>query len=241
MKGIITYDTLRSFAYSNDALIAGRIRGVILNFMGLNGNSMFPEDPERGVALAKKNIVYIIPYLNPWNWMNEQAVAFTDELLGVLRARYGLPDDLPLVSTGGSMGGLCALVYTRYAAHTPVACVANCPVCDLPFHFTERPDLPRTLYSAFGAGGYPSLDAAMRAHSPLHLVDSMPDCRYAVFHCEADKAVNIHSHSEKFVAAMRPAHDIEYHTVPDRGHCQLDEANAALYDRLAEEAILLRA
>ena len=52
MKGIITYENLRSFAYSNDALIKGRARGVILNFMGLNCNNMYSEDPERGVDTA---------------------------------------------------------------------------------------------------------------------------------------------------------------------------------------------
>lgn len=237
MRSVITYENLRLFAYSNDRLIQGKIRGVILEFKGLGGASMFDEDPERGVALAGKNIAYLIPYLNPWNWMNDQAISYTDELLDVLRGRYGLEDGLPVVATGGSMGGLCALVYTRYARVTPVACAANCPVCDLPFHYTERPDLPRTLYSAFGPGGAEALDEALRAHSPLHLAGSMPDARYVIFHCGADQAVNIRAHSEKFVAAMRPAHNVEYHVVPGRGHCDLDETALALYCRAAEEAI----
>ena len=236
MKSVIAYENLRYFTYSNDQLIHGAIRGVILDFMGLGGAKMFDEDPERGVELAGKGIAYLVPYLNPWNWMNEQAVAYTDELLSVLRGHYGLGDSLPVVATGGSMGGLCALVYTRYARVTPVACVTNCPVCDLPFHYTERPDLPRTLYSAFGGSGGDTLDAALRAHSPLHLAPSMPDIRYVVFHCEEDRAVNIRNHSEKFVAAMRPAHDIEYHTVPGRDHCDLDEAARAMYRKAAEAA-----
>ena len=48
------------------------------------------------------------------------------------------------------MGGLCALVWPRYTKRRVVAVAANCPVCDLPFHYTERPDLPRTLRAAFG-------------------------------------------------------------------------------------------
>ena len=60
-------------------------------------------------------------------------------------------------------------VYTRYAAVTPVACVANCPVCDLPYHYTERPDLPRTLYSAFGDSDSETLGDAMKKASPYHL------------------------------------------------------------------------
>ena len=239
MRPVITYETLRSFTYSNDALITRPVRGIILDFMGLGGAKMFDEDPGRGVALAGEGVIYLIPYINPWNWMNEQAVAYTEELIRVLLGRYDLPDDLPVVATGGSMGGLCALVYTRYARHTPVACVANCPVCDLEFHYAERPDLPRTLYSAFWGSGFDTLGEALRAHSPLHLVKSMPACRYTIFHCEADRAVNIHSHSEKFVRAMREAgHDIRYFTVPGRGHCDLDEASAERYGRIALEAVL---
>ena len=33
MKKIITYESFRNFTYSNDTLIQGEIKGVILNFM----------------------------------------------------------------------------------------------------------------------------------------------------------------------------------------------------------------
>ena len=235
MERIITWENLRRFAYSNDALVTGKPRGVILEFMGLGGAKIYDEDPEYAAALAQKRILFLIPYLNPWNWMNAQAVAYTDELLDVLRARYGA--DLPVVSPGGSMGGLCALVYTRYAARTPVACAANCPVCDLPYHYTERPDLPRTLLSAFAADGAATLEEAMRKRSPLHLAGEMPDIPYMVCHCEEDRAVNLRMHSERFVAAMRPAHRITFRTVPGRGHCDLDEAALAAYRQFAEDTL----
>ena len=238
MKKVMTYETLRSFAYSNDRLVRGTIRGVALSFTGLGGQGMYDEDMEYGRALAEKGIVLLIPYVNPWNWMNEQAVRYTDEIIAVLKAHYALPDDLPVVSTGGSMGGQSALVYTRYAEKTPVACIANCPVCDMVFHYTERPDLPRTIYSAFGMDDSDTLEEAIARRSPLHLVDEMPDVRYVVFHCDADQAVNIDSHSEKFVQAMREKHRIEYHVIPGRGHCQLDEENQALYESLPAEIIL---
>lgn len=237
MKKIITYENLRNFTYSNDAQIKGEIRGIILNFMGLNGRDMFDELP-RGNALAEKGIVYLIPYLNPWNWMNAQAVAYTDELIDALFEHYSLPENTPVVSTGGSMGGLCSLVYTKYAARTPVACVSNCPVCDLLFHYTERPDLPRTLVSAYGLYEADTLQEAMATASPLHLADCMPKVKYTIFHCDADKAVNIHSHSEKFVEEMKKEHDVEYIVVPGRGHCDLGEEFMPLYEKAAEDAVL---
>ena len=116
--------------------------------------------------------------------------------------------------------GLSALVYCAYAKITPCACVANCPVCDLPYHFTERPDLPRTLYSAFGEYDG-DMQSALRSCSPLHLVNMMPDINYTIFHCTGDKAVNLEQHSERFLKEMKIHHKIAFHIVPLRGHCDL--------------------
>ena len=234
--GLITYDTLRSYAYSNDRLVRGPIRGLVFDMMGLGNMELHDDDTPRGRRLAEKGIAYLIPCYDPWCWMNDQAIALCDELEDVLFARYGLRDDLPVVASGGSMGGLCALVYTRYARRTPAACVVNCPVCDAVWHFTERPDLPRTFYAAFGAE--PDFDAALKAHSPWHLADTMPPARYVVFHCRTDEAVNKAMHSDRFVKAMRPAHSVEYFDVEGRGHCRLDEADAEKYERLLEECVL---
>ena len=221
MEKIITAENFRNFAYCNDEICKKPIRGVAVEFFGLGGASMFWEETETGTFYAEQGILLLVPYNNPWAWMNRQAVAYTDELLDVLFAKYNLPENTPVVSTGGSMGGLSALVYTAHAKRTPVACVANCPVCDLPYHFTERPDLPRTLYSAFW--NYEgTMDEAMKETSPLHLARAgkMPDVKYTVFHCSADQAVNKDMHSERFLAAMTKR-DVTYHIVYGRGHCDL--------------------
>ena len=239
MEHIMTYETLSYFAYSNDQICRQPIRGIVLDFFGLGVMKMYDTHTENGLKLAEQGIILLVPYNNPWCWMNRQAVAYTDELIDLLFAHYNLPEDTPIVSTGGSMGGLSALVYTRYAKHTPVACVANCPVCDLPYHYTERPDLPSTLYSAFW--NYEgTLDDAMKATSPLHLADSMPDVDYHIFHCEEDTAVNKQKHSDRFVAAMRPAHRLTYYPIPQRNHCDLPPEVWEQYWQLAVSAILNR-
>lgn len=219
MEKIMTYDTLKCFAYSNDRLCTGKIRGIVLSFFGLGGMAMFDDDPT-GRELAEQNVVYLVPYNNPWAWMNRQAVDYTDELIDVILAHYNLPDTTPIVSTGGSMGGLSALTYMAYAKRTPVACVANCPVCDLPYHYTERPDLPRTLYSAF-ANYEGSMKDALESASPLHLVNKLPEAAYTVFHCECDEAVNKAAHSDRFVEALRERMPVTYYAVPEKGHCDL--------------------
>ncbi|MBQ7321932.1 MAG: prolyl oligopeptidase family serine peptidase [Clostridia bacterium] len=216
---MITYENLRQFCYTNDQLIKTPIKGICLNFFGLGNTSMFWEDSERAVKFADAGIIYVQPYLNPWAWMNKQAVEITDKIVTVLAEHYGL-GDVAVCSTGGSMGGMSCLVYARYSGHHIVACVANCPVCDMPYHITERVDLPRTIYSAYY--DYEDFDQALKDHSPLHLVPTMPRVPYHIFHCEEDMAVNIDKHSARFVAAMREAgFEVTYDTVPEAGHCKL--------------------
>ena len=139
MEKIITIENLRNFAYCNNQICKKPIKGIAISFSGLGGASMFSEETEDGIRLAENGILFVVPYQNPWAWQNKQNVSYTDEIIDVLFKKYDLPDNLPIVSTGGSMGGLCALVYMVYAKRTPVACVANCPVCDLPYHFYVSP------------------------------------------------------------------------------------------------------
>lgn len=238
MEKIITYENLRFFAYVNDAIVKKPIRGIALSFFGLGGMEMFSEDILEGRFYAEQGILYVIPYNNPWAWMNPQAVAYTDEILDVLFAHYALPENTPVVSTGGSMGGQSALVYTRYAKRTPVACVANCPVCDLVYHYTERPDLPRTLYSAFFHEEGSVNDVLAKA-SPLHLAEEMPLVQYHIFHCDKDQAVNLEKHSARFVEKMRAAqHRITFDIVPDKGHCNLTEEMYLKFREYVVSAVL---
>lgn len=238
MEKIITVDNLRNFAYCNNSICKKPIKGLVVSFYGLGTATMFTEDTKDGIRFAEDGILYVVPYQNPWAWQNRQNVSFTDEILDTLFQEYNLPEDLPVVSVGGSMGGLSALVYMVYAKREPVACVANCPVCDLPYHFTERPDLPRTLYNAFYNYDC-SLQEALKSASPLDLVDKMPaNAKYYIFHCVEDKAVNKQKHSDRFVEAMKTKHDIVYYAVPDRGHCDLTDEMHMRYNKHITNSIL---
>ena len=240
MEKIITIENLRNFAYCNNQICKKPIKGIAISFFGLGGATMFSEDTENGIRFAEDGILCVVPYQNPWAWQNKQNVSYTDEIIDVLFEEYDLPYDLPIVSAGKSMGGLSALVYMVYAKRTPVACVANCPVCDLPYHFTERPDLPRTLYSAFYNYDC-SLQEALTSASPLDLVDKMPvNSKYYIFHCEEDKSVNKQKHSDRFVEKMKENHDIEYYVVPDRGHCDLTDEMRKLYNKHIISSIIDR-
>lgn len=223
MERIINSGNLRSFAYVNDHICKKPIRGIVIFFYGLNWNKMLQEDPPEAIKYAGEGILYVVPYNRPWAWMNRQAIAYTDEILDVLFEAYGLSPDTPIVSSGMSMGGLSAILYSKHSKRTPVACVANCPVCDMVYHYSERADLPRTLYGAFFHEPG-TLEAVLKRNSPLHLVESLPRINYHIFHCEEDLSVNIHRHSETFVTAMKKqGHSITFHTVAERGHCDLTD------------------
>ena len=90
MEKIITWENLRNFAYCNDGVCQKPIRGIVISFFGLGSTAMFQEDTEEAIFYGENGILYLVPYNNPWAWMNPQAVAYTDELVDVLFAHYGL-------------------------------------------------------------------------------------------------------------------------------------------------------
>ena len=240
MEKLITFEKISNFAYTSLSIVKKPIKGIVVDFFGLGYNKMikapFEENKyfQRGERFAPQGILYVFPYNNPWHWMNSQAVAYTDDVLDAIISGLGLDENIPIVYTGGSMGGQSCLVYTRYAKRVPVATVANCPVCDSVFHFTERPDLPRTFYSSLYHMDLP-LDEALRTVSPLHLVDGMPkSVKYFVYHCKEDRSVNFERHSIPFCREMEKEHDITLTLVEGRGHCDLgDEMYDEFFGRIS--------
>lgn len=226
---IITGGNLHRFAFTNQDTCAKPIRAVVLEFHGLGFGGMLGEPSPFFSLCAEKGILAIFPYYGPWSWMNDTAVHYVDDIVDAVFEKYRLDAATPIISTGGSMGGLSALIYSRYAKRTPAACAANCPVCDLPYHFTERDDLPRTLYNAFEHYGC-SFEEALESASPLHQVKNMPRIPYYIVHGDADQAVNKQRHSDRFVEAMRKEdHSVVYHEVPGMAHCAMDEETAKAY------------
>jgi len=240
VQKVITYENLRDFAYSNDKICAMPVKGIALYFFGCGNQPFFDEDTPMGLELAREGIILLIPYYNPWSWMNRQAFDYTGEILSVVKGKYSLPDDIPVVSSGLSMGGLSALVYARDAKPAPVACVLNCPVCDLVYYSESRHGVYRTLYSAFySACEEGTLEDAFKKVSPLHSLDALPKIPYFVFQCENDTNVLKEAHSDRFAAEMRRlGHGITYHTIPGREHCDLPDDMMNLFTGYIKDAIL---
>jgi dipeptidyl aminopeptidase/acylaminoacyl peptidase len=208
---------LDKFAWTNIDSVKAPITGIVLRFPGL-GNTGMKSDPEPlDLEWGQSGALTVLPYHDPWGWMNPAEQAFIDDLVDGLRQRHRLSPEIPLISTGGSMGGHAALLYSLKSRQRVAACLALWPVCDLPFHYTERPDLPRTMHHAFGS--YSDITAPLLDHSPLHQVRAMPDIPYLVIHGEKDQAVKKSAHSDFMVAAMRQRKmQIEYIERPNLAH-----------------------
>ncbi len=222
ISNVMSEDNLSSFCYTNEALLNKTPVSIVLDFHGLGFCGMMDGPNELASLCAGNGSLYVFPYYGPWSWMNDLAVKYVDEIVSVILKKYSLKDPV-IVSSGGSMGGLSALVYSNYAAVRPAACTANCPVCDLPYHFTERPDLPRTikLATAHYTCGF---EQAVRSISPLHIVQSMPDIPYFIIHGTADKSVNKAMHSDRLVEALRLAgKNVTYKEIEGMEHCALNE------------------
>lgn len=209
---------MKQVAWIGDDYVHGKIRGVALAFHGL-GHTQEKKVPDMvELEWARAGWLVVFPYYGPWTWMNREARAFVDELVEAVYAHYRLDDSIPLVSTGGSMGGMSALLYTRYASRPVAACLALFPVCDFKYHFSERDDLPRSIYHSLR--GYPeSLEELFAEHSPLIQAAHMPDIPYLFIHGDMDQAVSKAAHSDKMVAALKEqGRSVEYLEVPGMGH-----------------------
>jgi len=216
--GILDIKVARQLAWIGDGYTRGTPRAVVLVFHGLGYTDIKRGPSADEIAWSEAGGIVVFPYYGPWSWMNRQARTLVDDLVEAVYAGLGLPDGLPLISTGGSMGGLSALLYTRYARRPIAGCLARYPVCDLAYHYDERPDLPRTVEHALG-GYRETMERLLAEHSPLAQASHMPRVPYMIVHGDADGMVSKTAHSDKMVEAMRDSgHDVTYLEVPGMGH-----------------------
>jgi dipeptidyl aminopeptidase/acylaminoacyl peptidase len=209
---------IKEMAWISDECTEKPIRGVVLRFHGM-GDGTLREKPDFTESFwVRDGALVVYPYYGLWTWMNRQCRKYVDELVASVYKEYKLNPRLPLIATGGSMGGHAALLYTRYAKKPVTACMPVFPPTDLKAHFHERRDLPRTIHYAFRGYKEP-YSKLLKEHSPLDQTAKMPRIPYLVIHGEADKIVSKKLHSDPFVAKMRKLkHDIEYMEVPGMEH-----------------------
>ena len=194
------------------------ITSLMLRFSGLGAQhyDMYTADYEKPAISA--GALLVVPFHNPWAWMNARTVAFVDDLIDALIARHNLDPKTPIVATGGSMGGHAALAFTMNSRHVITGCVANCAPADLVFSYGERPDLPKTLHDSVGS--YGDITDLLIANSPVHQAKRMPVVPYLIIHGGKDEAVSKVHHSDVLVRKLKGLDfDVRYIEIPEMGHC----------------------
>lgn len=214
----VDYTTVKEMAWVGDDIVK-QPKGILLVFHGLGAPPVKIEANDEERRFAEQGYLVVMPYYGPWCWMNRQARQMTDAIIDALFAHYRWPADAPIISTGGSMGGMSALLYCRYAKRPITACISNCGVTDIKYHFGERSDLPRTFRSAYWGYDQP-FEESMTEHNPIDQVEAMPRIPYFIIHLTGDPAVNFDHHGVPFVEKMKRAgHDIRFKIVDAKGHC----------------------
>jgi dipeptidyl aminopeptidase/acylaminoacyl peptidase len=217
-QSLMPEEELRQVSWIGEKFVRGPIRAVIVTFHGLGFGGLKYGPGYEEQEWAENGGLVVFPYYGPWSWMNASSRRFVDRLIASVYSHFKLTDEIPLIIAGGSMGGLVSLIYTRYSPHKVAACFALFPVCDLEYHFTERPDLPATL--RFAMRDEPGdFHQALQRYSPLHEAKAMPDIPYLIVHGDKDQAVNKEKHSDRFVAEMKKlGKNVKYVEVPGMGH-----------------------
>jgi len=223
----INAGTLAYYCNTNEALLTGPVRGYVLEFPGLGGYSCMGGSMDMGVCesrlarvMAEHGVLWIYPFPGPWSWMNRGAVRMIDAIVDAVRERHGLDTSAPWVVSGGSMGGMGALIYAVDSRHAPSACLAVCPGVDLPGCFDVAPDFPRTLVRAVSDYDMP-LEDALKRLSPIDRVADMPRIPYMLVNDCADELfpeAQLDDYAAKLTAA---GHSVIYDKLAGCSHGEI--------------------
>lgn len=222
---VITKESYLHYCATNEHLIKGEVRAVAVEFPGLDGNSCLSgrytfDRLENAFAseLAECGILLSYVFAGPWSWMNDAAVKMTDGVIGALFDKYV---SLPLLLSGGSMGGHGALVYAAYGKYRPSRVAVSCPVCDLTALYPHERFWPSTVYHAFG--GEEDYSKALYEHSPLYITNKLPDVPYFIISCEKDAVIAPETHFEPLIKKLiGEGKELTVHRMKDAGHCAHD-------------------
>ncbi len=186
----ITADTVNRFCNTNEALLKNAPKALVLEFPGLGGNSCLGGVMNYSVynnvytrRFAEKDILVAYLFTGPWSWGNKSAIKIADGVVDALLEKHSM-SNVPIVVSGGSMGGQSALIYCADSRHKITACAVACPCFDVHGSYTKTPDLTRSVISAV-AGYNTSIEEALKRISPLYRINDMQDIPYYIL-CDSE-------------------------------------------------------
>ena len=181
----IDRENLFDYAFLNEDTLQLPLRGICVCFHGYTDGTMYEKSPKEAEILGKAGIAWVFPYYSIWAWMSENSQAFNEQVLDAVYERLGAGDDVPLIISGGSMGGMTALNYLVTGKRRATACALNCPVSDLERIFADRRDFRRAIVSAH-IEKEEALPEVLKRYSPVCFSQKLPKIPYFVVYGEAD-------------------------------------------------------
>lgn len=163
-----------------------------------------------------------------------------DLVIDALIEHYDLPADIPVVSTGGSMGGIGALNFTLGSRHNIVSCMAACPCYDILGEynsFAAQSSFPRTYVAAISNYDM-SITDALKSITPCENIASMPKVPYYIVCNENDECFDDDG-MKVFADDMRDAGlDVTLKFLPGTTHGQFTDEERESYRAFIENSIL---
>jgi len=216
----INKDNLYDYAFLNEDTLQKPLRAICVNFHGYTDGTMFTQSPVIAEILGKAGIAWCFPYYSVWAWAGKSSQEFNEQVLDAVYDRLEAREDIPLISTGGSMGGLTAMHYTVFGKRKACACAVNCPVSDM-LHFFENAPQDRRAFLSAHILEEGTLEDILDANSPLHFADRFPDIPYFLVYGEKDSYFT-DKQRPPFVEKLQQLgvnHSVWIQ--PEMGHCQL--------------------
>ncbi len=222
----INPDNISDYAFVNMDALTFPVKAVCVDFHGYTDGRMLTESDAKAKLFGEKGIAWVFPYYSVWAWMSKSSQEFNEQVLDAVYQKLQLSDSVPLIITGGSMGGLTALCYQVYGKRKAVACAANCPVTDVGVFFRDFDHARRAILSAHILDERP-LEAVMEEYSPVKFVDKLPQIPYLLVYGEKDTVIT-ERFMPQFVGAMKEAgHNVTHILQKDMVHCDLSSHKEA--------------
>ena len=217
----INSENLSDYAFVNEDTLVYPLRGICVCFHGYTDATMYHTSTALARALGERGIAWVFPYYSVWAWMSNNSQEFNEQVIDAVYERLGADESVPLIVSGGSMGGLTAFNYLMYGKRKAVGCALNCPVTDINRIFSDLPDFRRAILSAHIEKDEP-LDEVMKRYSPVCFAQSLPRIPYFLVFGESD-VYFLNTQMPAIVEKLRE-YEVDYSllTVPEMQHCDID-------------------
>ena len=173
----INPNNLYDFAFLNEDTLVRPLKAVCICFHGFTDGSTFDKSGAEAKLLGEHGIAWVFPYYSVWAWMSPSSQEFNEQVLDAVYEKLGADETVPLIVSGGSMGGFTALNYLVHGRRKAIGCAANCPVTDFKRYFDDVPYGRRAVLSAHIENPAP-LEDVLKMYSPVHCADKLPKVKY---------------------------------------------------------------